>query len=390
MAITPSSRTATTRTVPEINRTAILDALQRLGPLSRAQLKAETGLSPATIERLTSALLAEKLIAPGGLERSSGGRPSSLFRFAGEGRVVAAVEVTAGFVRGLLIDLEGTVVHDETLPYETPTTPDARLTGVVDIIALLQQQAVGQQKPLLGIGIAVPGVANQSTGRVSNSVELGWQDIALQSIIETRFGVPTSVENDANAIAVGEWAHGAGLGTQSLAAYVLGVGVGAGIVNNGELLHGFRSGAGEIGYFLTDRSSLARFFAEQGDLESRIDAIGTAFTPSDDRSGRSASADLVAAAAAGDPAASAAVAELFDYIALSCGALSTVLDPEIIVLGGHLQAHSDFVIEEVTSRLVGRIPFPPRFVAGTLGDTAALIGVGELITRQVRGFTFLA
>jgi glucokinase len=389
MANTTTSRTATTRTVPEINRTAILDALQRLGPLSRAQLKAETGLSSATIERLSSALLAEKLIAPSGLERSSGGRPSSLFRFAGEGRVVAALEVTAGFVRGLLIDLEGSVVFDETLDYPEPVSPDSRLTGVVTVIERLQQHADDLGKPLLGIGIAVPGVANQSTGRVSNSVELGWQDIALQSIIETRFGIPTSVENDANAIAVGEWAHGAGRGTQSLAAYVLGVGVGAGIVNNGELLHGFRSGAGEIGYFLTDRSSLGRFFAEQGDLESRIDAIGTTFD-TDHRSGRSASAALVAAASAGEASAADAASELFDYIALSCGALSTVLDPEIIVLGGHLSAHSEFVIDEVTRRLVGRIPFPPRFVAGSLGDRAALIGVGEIITRQVRGFTFLA
>ncbi|MDO9589785.1 MAG: hypothetical protein Q7J04_01410, partial [Microcella sp.] len=115
MASAPPSRTATTRTVPEINRTAILSTLQRRGALSRAQLRVETGLSPATIERLCTALLAENLIAPCGLERSSGGRPSSLFRFAGEGRVIAALEVTAGFVRGLLIDLEGTVVCDETL-----------------------------------------------------------------------------------------------------------------------------------------------------------------------------------------------------------------------------------------------------------------------------------
>ncbi|MDO9590881.1 MAG: ROK family protein, partial [Microcella sp.] len=261
---------------------------------------------------------------------------------------------------------------------------------VIAVIERLQQQALERAKPLLGVGIAVPGVANQSTGRVSNSVELGWQDLALKSIIETRFAIPTCVENDANAVAIGEWAHGAGRGTQSLAAYVLGVGIGVGIVHNGDVVHGFRSGAGEIGYLLTDRSSLRRFFSEQGDLESRIDAIATAFVGAEKRQSQPASARLLAAAAAGEPEATKAAAELLDYIALSCGALSTVLDPEIVVFGGYLSAHSEYVIQEVTSRLVGRIPFPPRLVGGTLGDRAALIGVGEIITRQVRWFTFLA
>lgn len=387
MVATTTTRTATTRTVQEINRTAILGALQRLGPLSRAQLKTQTGLSSATIERLCSALLSEKLIAHSGQERSSGGRPSSLFRFAGEGRVVAAIEVAAGSVRGLLMDLEGSIVHDETFAFPSPVTPDSRLSETIVIIESLRSTASGRGKPLLGIGISVPGVANQSSGRVSNSVELGWQDVALQSIVESHFGLPTRVENDANAIAVGEWARGAGRGTQSLAAYVLGVGVGAGIVNDGQLLHGFRSGAGEIGYFLTERSSLSRFFAEQGDLEGRINAVGDAFA---EREASSPAADLIAAAASGNPDAKAASAELFDYIALSCSALSTVLDPEVIIFGGHLGAHADFVIQEVTSRLVGRIPFPPRFLPGSLGAEAALIGVSELIARDVRGFTFLA
>jgi len=392
MSLTTPSRTATTRTVTEINRTAILGALLTHGPLSRSQLKTETGLSPATIERLCAALLSERLIALDGLERSSGGRPSTLFRFAGDGRIVAAIEVTAGFVRGMLIDLDGLVVHDERVAFGAPgapPSPDDRLTGTLALIDSFTHRATELAKPLLGIGIAVPGVAHRDTGRVSTSVELGWQDIALQSIVETRFGIPTHVENDANAIAVGEWAHGAGRNTQSLAAYVLGVGVGAGIVTEGQLLHGFRSGAGEIGYFLTDRSSLARFFAEQGDLESRMESIGSAYPVDAGARTRSPAGDLIAAAAAGDEQARALAGELFDYIALSCGALSTVLDPEVIILAGHLSAHSDYVIGEVTGRLVGRIPFPPRFVAGTLGDDAALVGVGEIITRQVRGFTFL-
>ena len=68
-------RTATTKVVTEINRTAILDALRLQGPLSRASIGRHTGLSPATVERLCSALVEAGLIVVDGYERSSGGRP---------------------------------------------------------------------------------------------------------------------------------------------------------------------------------------------------------------------------------------------------------------------------------------------------------------------------
>ncbi len=84
-------RTATTRDVTQVNRTAILDALRVHGPLSRRQIQDRTGLSSATVERLCNALLAEKLIAIDGLQRAGTGRPSHLYRFAGGSRVIAAV-----------------------------------------------------------------------------------------------------------------------------------------------------------------------------------------------------------------------------------------------------------------------------------------------------------
>ena len=74
-------RTATTRHVTEINRTAILDVLREHGPLSRRDIQQRTGLGSATIERLCSALIEEGAVEPAGQVRSSVGRPSTLLRF---------------------------------------------------------------------------------------------------------------------------------------------------------------------------------------------------------------------------------------------------------------------------------------------------------------------
>ncbi|SMQ75344.1 ROK family transcriptional regulator [Agreia sp. VKM Ac-1783] len=385
-------RTATTRVVTQINRTAILDCLEENGPLSRKQIGEKTGLSPATVERLSAAMLAEGILAHEGMQQSSGGRPSNLLRAAGESRVIAAVDVRRDSAHGLLRDFgRKTVVTEVVVFDDDPATgavsASTRLAGTLALTQRLVEAAAGEKRELMGIGISVPGIVHD--GRVMNTAELGWRDIALASIVASATDLPVHVENDANCIAFGEWALGAGRGTQSVASYLLGEGVGAGIVNNGEIYRGFRSAAGEVGFLFTERGALARYFTDQGDLESRI--AGIASTHGQVRlAAPEAMQRLLDDAAEKIPSAKDAADELFDLLAFSCGALATVLDPEVIVLAGHLARHPAFAIREISARLVGRIPFPPRLVAGTLGDDGALLGVAEIITRQVRGSTYLA
>ena len=389
-------RTATTRVVTDINRTAILDALRANGPLSRRDIQRKTGLSPATVERLCAALLSEKAIVPDGYQRSSGGRPSSLYRYAGDARVVAAVEVSSARVRGRLVDLDGKVVHESIVEFSGAVWPDGpgaasiRLDETIAMVGTLVASAARIRKPCVGVGVIVPGIVHGREGRITNAVELGWTDVSLGSILESSHRIPIVIENDANAIALGEWAKGAGVGAHSLASYVLGVGVGAGIVHDGAILRGYRSAAGEIGYLLTDRSGLGRLFTEQGDLESRIAAVARSYRPDQGASDPNPLAALLDDAADGQPLAVAAAGEIFDYIGLSCIALSTVLDPEVIVLGGHLTRQPAFAVDQVSRRLVGRITFPPRVTVSKLGVDAALVGVSQLTITRVRDATYLA
>ena len=85
--------TATTSTLARVNQTAIIEALRGMGALSRQQLGALTGLSPATINRLTATLIEEGAVVQAGHVPSTGGRPAVLLRYAGGTRVVAAIQV---------------------------------------------------------------------------------------------------------------------------------------------------------------------------------------------------------------------------------------------------------------------------------------------------------
>src|SRR5690625_2805845 len=199
--------TATTRTVTSINRTAILDTLESRGPLSRSQLREITGLGSATVQRLCSALLDEGFIAIEGVQSPTIGRPSHLFRYAGEGRLIGAVDLTDSRAHAALVDLAGSTVQEFSTEFARPdgsVDPDARLDGALTAIDDLAKRAEVLGLPCLAIGISAPGLVS-SDGTVSNSVELGWHAVPLGDVLRSRFDIPILIENDANAVAFAEW-----------------------------------------------------------------------------------------------------------------------------------------------------------------------------------------
>ncbi|MEW1834753.1 ROK family transcriptional regulator [Microbacterium sp. NPDC079995] len=375
-----SRGTATNADVTRINRTAILDALAA-GPLGRAELVAATGLASATVHRLCARMVDEGLL---GVERDNGGigRPTHRYRHLGEARTVVAVDVTSAVARGALIDLNGEIRHTDVRSLQDADghlTASSRLEGVGMLAERLVRAAADLGSPAQGVGLSVPGVVG-ADGSVSDSVELEWNGLAARDLLQARTGLPVVVENDANAVTIGEWTRGAGQGTGDLAALVFGIGVGAGIVSGDRLVRGAGAAAGEIGYLITDPQAFAVPRAAGGDLETLVLSLGAA------RGEASTMAVLDDESAAGGERAE----RLLDHIAMSVAALSVILDCRVVILAGRLPRRTDLLVDGVTRRLDGRIPRPPALVVGALGEDAALVGIGQLIIDHVKGAVYLA
>jgi predicted NBD/HSP70 family sugar kinase len=393
MSVSDIPRTATTRDVTEINRTAILDQLRAAGPISRKEIRERTGLGSATVERLTQALIEEGQIEIAGLDRSSPGRPSSLLRYVSTGRAILAIDVTEANARGRVVDLAGTVLHEQYLPFRfdgsDPGT--ARLDGLLELVDLLVSDAPGVGTPVTGIGIALPGITDD--GHVTKASELEWRDVPVADILHERTGLPVLAENDANATVYGEYLHGAARGEESAIALVLGTGIGAGIASEGRIHRGFRSAAGEVGYLLTSTASFSRYFTDHGDSENAIAAELAAWVdrggPHVDRRIGPAFRRMMAAVEEGDAAAGDARDEFFDLIGLVCAAISVVIAPSVIVLAGAFGQYSALSVDQLSRRLIGRIPSPPRLVASSLGFDAAITGISALAIERARGATYL-
>ena len=181
-----------------------------------------------------------------GLGPSSGGKAPILLQVVDDARLVVAVDLGERVFAGALVNLRGEVratreVSADGLDGDAAL---AALTALVDELVALAPET----SPILGIGVGTPGLVDAATGTIRWAVNLDWQDLPLARILTERTGLPASVANDSRAAALAEYLFEGRRRAPSLVAVKVGLGIGAGIVIEGEVFNGDGFGAGEIGH----------------------------------------------------------------------------------------------------------------------------------------------
>lgn len=149
---------------------------------------------------------------------------------------LGGTKVSVGAVSG------GSVARVERREVPSQEAADVVLTAIVDAIDEVFDDSV------VGIGCGVPSVVDVENGIVFDVENIpSWKEMPLKAALEDRFRVPASVNNDANAFAVGEHVFGAGREFSNMVGLTLGTGMGTGVIVNGRLYSGSNCGVGEIG-----------------------------------------------------------------------------------------------------------------------------------------------
>ncbi len=228
------------------NRGLVLRTLYDYGPVSRAEVARLTGLTRTTVSELVSDVIAEGLVREIGLGPSSGGKAPILLQVVDDARLVVAVDLGERVFAGALVNLRGEVRATREVPADGLDGDEAlaALIGLVDALVELAPDT----SPILGIGVGTPGLVDATTGTIRWAVNLDWQDLPLASILTERTGLPASVANDSRAAALAEYLFEGRRRAPSLVAVKVGLGIGAGIVIEGEVFNGDGFGAGEIGH----------------------------------------------------------------------------------------------------------------------------------------------
>jgi N-acetylglucosamine repressor len=227
------------------NTQLVFRTIYREGPISRAAIARATLLTRPTVSDVVAGLIEQGMVEEVGLAPSSGGRRAILLRAVADSRYLVGVDLAREEFCGALINLRGEIKERLTLPLDG-RDGDAALALVFDLIDRLVDST---HVPLLGIGVGAPGLVDAENGILQQSVNLSWRHIPLRSLLQKRYDLPVYLANDCQVAALAEYTFGDDRErNKNLVVINVRWGIGAGIVVDGQLLHGNPVGAGEIGH----------------------------------------------------------------------------------------------------------------------------------------------
>jgi predicted NBD/HSP70 family sugar kinase len=383
------ARQTTSAGIREHNTAAVLESLRASRPASRADLARRTGLSKPTIGAAIRDLAAVGLVREYGRTTGRRGPSASLYDLVSDAVVVLGIDVGAHYVRAVVADLDARPLHELTLEL---AKPDAE--AVLESVREIRRQMVAHVDRIELAVVGSPGIVDPSTGRLSAAPNIeGWDGVLAERVLNDALGLPVRVENDVNLAALGEHRAGSGRDADSFAYLNIGSGLGAGLVLHGQLHRGARGASGEIGFLPVGGDPFdAKNRALGGPMEARLsshalmelaDRLATTtpstLTPPFDV------AALFDAASTGDALGRAVVAHTARATAVCIAGLTSVVDLELVLLGGGIGLNSELLLPDVRAATAELVPAPPEIRCATLGDHAVhagAIALGLDIARE--------
>jgi len=364
-------------------------ALLRHGRAStRAELGALTGLSRTAVNARLADLAGLGLVVERDRGPSTGGRPPGRLELAARGGVVLAASM--GFTRTqvAVADLTAGVLAATGVDLDLAAGPDPVLDRVGDLLAGLLEQLGCSSADVLGVGVALPGPVESGTGRLVRPPGLpGWADAPVAPPLRRRWPVPVLVDNDVNAMAVGEhWASRGGIG--DLLLVKVSTGIGAGLVLGGRPHRGARGAAGDLGHNpVADGTGVLCRCGNEGCVEAV--ASGSALVRQLQDRGRDVAtvADVVALVDAGDPEAHGLVRLAGRRLGDVLAAAVNLLNPAAVVLAGDLAAAQEPLFAGVRDVLLPRATTLAgrdlQVLPSALGEQAGLVGCAVSVLDEV-------
>ena len=371
------------------NRGRIVDILRRSGSATRAELVTGTGLSRATVSSLIGELADRGLVSEYAQPAlASAGRPPTRLALNRAAGLAIAVDVGVRHVAVAVGDLSHSVLAERWVPVPYGHSAESGMRIVMQSIetALLEAEADRDQVVGAAISIAAP-IAPDSGRFLVPGVLPGWNGPELAEQIGRTWGIPATVENDANLGALGESVAAAPHGKDLLYVKVASR-VGLGIAFGSRIYRGHDGYAGELGHVTADPDGPACWCGRRGCLELYAGAEGML----ERLAGRGIRIDdvneLIGRAEAGDADVLAVVGDGTRRLARSLGALALVLNPSVIALGGELAGLGPLLLDPVRAELAA-VPFgaPVTVRTSALGPRASLMGALALVLHESSRFT---
>ena len=353
------------------NFRTMLEYLAMQGPHSRVELAEQLDLSQPSVSRMVDALLHSGLLQEGRRIASKAGRRQTLLDINPRAAVVCGVSVRATFIRVTLADFKGNAISRQSRERHPASAEE--LVDQVRQMVTTELARLGLGTSLAGLALGIPGVwdiTKQQVRAVPNVPELDgvdMLDLLKHSFSDMVHPEAVAVDNAVNYAAIGEGAYGVAMGCNDFFYLSIGSGAGGGLVIDNRVHQGFQGFGGEIGLLpvwsegkllplehLVSRSALVETSTGAGLGEDWEDLFRRA-------EGESEQALEI-------------LAELSKFLAQAICAVTILLNPQLVVLGGSVGRYSATLIPSIEMTTSTLLPISPRIVATTLGGDASISG----------------
>ena len=384
----------TSRDLKRHNRALVLRQTYMYGPLSRLDLARLSGMSPATITNIVSALLREGLMIETGREESNGGRPRSLVDINPVGARFVGVELGETYIRAVLFDftLEKLAVAQLKVD-EQENRPEVIAALVARAIQQVAETAGIELHDIWGAGVGVPGIVSADGQTSLFAPNWNWRRVPFGEMVqrELQGQLPRLIEaNGADVMAIGESWRGTS-SDGSMIAILLGTGVGAGIIVGGRRL----GGPAEWGHTVVDINGPACHCGNHGCIEALAGAEAIVRRHRDHCLNRGVdhvdglSADaVISAAQEGDACAVAVLREVARDVGIGVANLINLFSPDTITVNGWIALAAMNVMLPVIQETAQAYALPEladhtAIVASELGEDAMPMGAAAMIIEHL-------
>jgi glucokinase len=307
---------------------------------------------------------------------------------------VVGIDLGATKIALGLIDSLDRITARRHIPTLVTEGPQAAVDRIVQSVTELAQELPSDQQ-IAAVGLCSPGPIDHDAGLIIDPPNLtGWRHVPLRHMLADRLNLPVTLEHDAKASALGEYHYGIGRGQPSMVYIVVGTGVGAAIIIDGQLYRGLHNSAGEVGHITIDRYGEKGSSGINGNVESYMSGPSLVYRYERllAQAGRQPvsqpiTGELIARLAAqGDELALQVMTRAGEALGIAVASLAMILDIDLYVIGSSVAKAGDLLLEparrmapaycfqSVASRL--------QIVPTSLGDDGPILGCGWL-ARQI-------
>ena len=388
----PNNAATSIASVSETNRSRIMNHLYRNGVSSRAQIAKALGLTPAAITKITARLIDAGVVKETGDMEGIKNRRSIGLALDSDAFHVIGVKFARSLVQIGVFDLSGKPLAFREMPKVTEDTIDATIESIRRTI----NDLLAEDEAIVAVGMAVPGPYLKDLGRtaVVSSMQ-GWRRVNFPEEFGSAFRVPVFVEQDARAGALAQYLFDPDNASDNLAYYLIGEGIGLGIIEQGRIIDGSRGVATEIGHVSIDLDGrpcdcgnvgcLERYCAAPA-IHEMVVGAGDLIENASSLTHAQACRALFAKANGGDERARGIVRAAARYLAFGCVTIINMFNPERIIIGDIGADAGPLLLDEI-QRVVDRHVIPELNEATTISlselpSDAALGGAAAVAIVQ--------